>query len=186
MTHSARALCTARAGEAVRVSRNEDGSFAIGRGRIRVAADGEDMAFVTSVIEVFGRLAHLPEGEAALRRGDELDAEILIVKPVPPTEPANAWTIPDDIAASSMPGITIRLPNGGVLQGTGAGCGSTIAYDPADWGPAEGGPADWEHGGQPGPPSRTHVLLTMLDQANANAAGKSNPLRSDWGVKLRS
>ena len=106
MTQSARPLCTARAGEAVRVSRNQDGSFAIGLGRIRVVADGEDMAFVTSVVEVFGRLAHLPEGEAALRRGDELDAEILIVKPVPPTEPANAWTIPDDIAASSMPGIT--------------------------------------------------------------------------------
>jgi hypothetical protein len=181
MTHGARPLYTARAGEAVRVFRDEDGSFAIGRGRIRVAADGENMAFVAEVIEVFGRLAHWPEGEAALRCGDELNATVLIAKPVPPTEPANAWTIPDDVAAASMPGITIRLPSGGVLQGTGAGCGSTIAYDPADW-----GPADWQNGERPGPPSRTHVLLTMLDQANANAAGKSNPLRSDWGVKLRS
>jgi hypothetical protein len=180
MTQTARPLYSARAGEAVRVFRDEDGSFAIGRGRIRVAVDGEDMAFVSSVVEVLGRLAHLPGGEAALRCGDDLNAAVLIVKPAPPTEPANAWTIPDDIAAASMPGITIRLANGGMLQGTGAGCGSTIAYDPADW-----GPADWQDGDRPGPPSRTHVLLTMLDQANANAAGKSNPLRSDWGVGLR-
>src|SRR5690242_4428066 len=164
MTQSAPPLCTARAGEAVRVSRNEDGSFAIGLGRIRIAGEGEDMAFVTSVVEVLGRLAHWPESEAVLRHGDELGAAVLIVKPVPPTDPANAWTIPDDLAASSMAGITIRLPDGGVLQGNGAGCGSTIAYDPADWGPADWGPVDWEHGGQPGPPSRVHVLLTMLDQ----------------------
>src|SRR3954454_10902053 len=137
MTQSTRPLYSARAGEAVRVSRNEDGSFAIGLGRIRIAGEGEDMAFVTSVVEVLGRLAHLPEGEAALRRGDALNAAVLIVKPAPPTEPANAWTIPDDIAASSMPGIAIRLPNGGVLQGSGAGCGSTIAYDAGDWDPAD-------------------------------------------------
>jgi hypothetical protein len=176
MAQSAQPPYTARAGEAVRVFRNEDGSFAIGLGRIRVGGDGEDMAFVTSVVEILGRLAHLPEGDAVLRRGDDLNAAILIVKPVPPTVPENAWTIPDDIAAASMPGVTLRLPNGGVLQGSGAGCGSTIAYDPGDWGDGE----------QPGPPSRTQVLLTMLDQANANAAGKSDPLRSDWGVPLRS
>jgi hypothetical protein len=132
---------------------------------------------VTSVVEVLGILAHLPAGDAALRRGDDLNAAVLIVKPAPPTEPANAWTIPDDIVASTMPGITIRLPNGGVMQGTGAGCGSTIAYDPEDWSPADRDDSD-----RPGPPSRTYVLLTMLDQANANAAGKSNPLLPDWGV----
>ncbi|MGE3282005.1 MAG: hypothetical protein AB7O13_13460 [Alphaproteobacteria bacterium] len=159
----------------MRVFRDEDGSFAIGLGRIRVAAAGEDMVFVTGVIEVLGRLAHLPEGDAALRRGDDLNAAVLIIKPAPPTEPANAWTIPDDIAASSIPGLTIRLPNGGVLQGTGSGCGSTIAYDPGDW-------AESERAGGPG---RTQVLLTMLEQANANAAGKSNPLRPDWGILLR-
>jgi hypothetical protein len=176
MTPRVRPPYSARAGEAVHVFRDEDGSFSIGLGRIRVVADGEDMVFVTSVIEDLGTLAHLPEGEEALRRGDDLNAAVLIVKPVPPTGPANAWTIPDDIAAASMPGITIRLSNGGVLQGNGVGCGSTIAYNPEDWRDDE----------QPGPPRRTQVLLTMLDQANANAAGRSNPLLPDWGVPLRS
>ncbi len=176
MTQSARPRYTARAGEAIRVFRNEDGSFAIGLGRIRVAGDSEGMVFVTAVVEVLGKLVHLPEGDVVLRRGDDLNAAVLIVMPVPPTEPANAWTIPDDLAAASMPGITIRLPSGGVLQGTGIGCGSTVAYNPGDW-------ADGERAGIP---SRARVLLTMLDQANANAAGKSNPLRSDWGIPLRS
>src|SRR3954470_7303126 len=162
MTQNARPLYSARAGEAVRVFRDGDGSFAIGLGRIRIAGEGEDMAFVTSVVEVLGRLAHLPEGEAALQRGDDLNAAVLIVKPAPPTAPANAWTIPDDIAASSMPGITIRLPNGGAVQGTGAGCGSTIVYDPSEWGPADFwprglGPGGTAHPAEPNPCSADHA-----------------------------
>jgi hypothetical protein len=176
MAQSARPAYTARPGEAVRVFHNDDGSFAIGIGRIRVAPEREDMVFVAAVVEVLGRLAHLPEGEEALRRGDELDAALLIVKPQPPTEPPNAWTIPDDTAAASLPGLALRLPDGGALQGTGTGCRSTIAYDPGDW----------AEGDAPDRPSRTRVLLAMLEQANANAAGSSNPLLTDWGVPLRS
>ena len=175
MPENARPAYTARAGEAVRVFRNEDGSFAIGVGRIRIAADGEDMAFVAAVIDDLGRLAHSPAGEEALRRGDAIGQTILIAKPVPPTAPANAWVVPDDLAAAALPGVAITSRNGGAAQGVGTGCGSTIVYDPADW-PQTGDLAS---------PGRADILLTMIEQANANAAGKSNPLLADWGVRLR-
>ena len=175
MSQNARPAYTARAGEAVRVFRNEDGSFAIGVGRIRIAADSEDMAFVAAVIDDLGRLAHSPAGEEALRRGDAIGQTILIAKSVPPTAPANAWVVPDDLAAAALPGVAITSRNGGAAQGVGTGCGSTIAYDPADW-PQTGDLAS---------PGRADILLTMIEQANANAAGKSNPLLADWGVRLR-
>jgi hypothetical protein len=176
MAQNERPDYTARPGEAVRVFRNDDGSFAVGVGRVRVAAEGENMAFVAAVIEVLGAMAHSSVGQEALRRGDQLNAAVLIVKPSPPTRPTNGWTKPDDVAAASLPGLAVKLPDGRTLRGTGIGCGSTIAFDPGDWG----------DGVAPAGPNRVNVLLTMLEQANANAAGKSNPLLPDWGVPLRS
>ena len=176
MPQTSRPAYTARAGEAVQVFRNEDGSFAIGVGRIRIAApDNGDMAFVALVVDDLGRLAHSPAGEEALRRGDAVGQTVLIEKPVPPTAPANAWTLPVDLAAAALPGISITSRNGGAAQGVGTGCGSTIVYDPADW----------PQKGDPDSPGRGDILLTMIEQANANAAGKSNPLLPDWGVRLR-
>lgn len=179
MALGARPTYTARPGEAVQVFRNGDGSFAVGRGRVRIAAaaaDGEDMVFVAAVIDDLGRLAHWPAGEETLRRGDAIGLPVLIVRPAPPTAPANAWTVPDDLAAATLPEVSLRQPDGSAVRGAGTGCGSTIAYDPADW--PEGGGDDL--------PGGAAILLTMLDQANANAAGTSNPLLPDWGVPLRS
>jgi hypothetical protein len=134
------------------------------------------MAFVTAVVEDIGRIAHSPAGEEALRQGDAMGHSVLIARPSPPTEPPNAWAIPDDLAAAILPSVSVRPGDSGPVQGTGTGCGSTVVYDPADW----------DETGDPLRPSRAAVLLTMLEQANANANGKSNPLLPDWGVPLRS
>jgi hypothetical protein len=184
MAQSARPAYTARPGEAIRVFRDDDGSFAIGVGRVRIVSEDDiDMAYVAAVVDDLGRLAHSPAGEAALRRGDAIGLPVLIAKPSPATEPANAWAIPDDLAAATLPEISLSSADGGSVQGTGTGCGSTILYDPADW-PA-GLPADEGASGDPAAPDRSAILLTMIEQANANAAGKANPLRPDWGVGLQ-
>jgi hypothetical protein len=162
---------TARPGEAVRVFRNDDGGFAIGVGRVTIA--GDDARFVTAVVGDIGRIAHNSDGAAVIRQGDALGREIRIVKPDPPSEPPNAWIIPDDLAAAVTADKPVGLgeADGGTMRGTGAGCGSTIVYDPADW-PRRGDPRS---------PSSEAVLLTMLRQANRNAAGKSDPSLPDWG-----
>lgn len=130
---------TARAGEAVFVSRDAGGNFAIGVGRVMVAAD--DVIFVNDVVADFGRLACSAEGEAVLREGDALGIAVRIEPPDPPTEPANGWIIP--------PG------------GAAPGAAATVVYDPADW-PRRGDPRS---------PASDEVLLRLLRQANAFAAG---------------
>jgi hypothetical protein len=177
MAQSVRPAYTARPGEAVRVFRDDDGGFAIGAGRLRIAthAEGEDIGFVAAVIEDIGRLVHSAAGEAALRVGDELGLAVVIVRPLPPTYPANAWAVPDDLAAAATAGTPLERADGGTLHGTGTGSGTTIFYDPADW--PETADALL--------PRRADILLTMIEQANANAAGRSDPLRPDWGVALR-
>jgi hypothetical protein len=145
---------TARPGEAVYVFRDEDTWFAIGGGRVTIAPDS--VLFVNDVVGDIGRLAHSPEGEAVLARGDVAGHKVRIMKPDPPTEPPNGWIVPDDIAAATS---------------GGAGCGSTIVYDPADW-PRRGDPRS---------PTSVEILLILLRQANLNAAGTSNPALPDWG-----
>jgi hypothetical protein len=175
MAQSARPAYTARPGEAVRVYRDDDGSFAIGVGRVKIeAADNADMSYVVAVVDDLGRLAHSLTGEEALRRGDAIGHRVLIKQPASPTKPANAWVIPDDLAAAITPEAVVRSVDGRTIQGTGTGCGSTIVY----------GPADWADGDDLAFPNRTEILLTMIEQANANAAGKSNPSLPDWGVQL--
>lgn len=105
---------TARPGEAVRISREDDGSFAIGTGRIRIVSD--DLQFVDNVVNDIARLAHSPEGREVLSRGDAIGAPVTLIKPDPPTEPPNAWMLP------------------------GAGTASTIVYAPTDW-PRPGDPS---------------------------------------------
>jgi hypothetical protein len=162
---------TARPGEAVRVSREADGDFLVGIGRIAVAPD--DVEHVDAVVADLGRLVHMLVGEAALRDGDAIGRRVRIVKPDPPTDPPNAWVVPDNPAAAAATGVALgRGPDGAVRHGTGTGCGSTIVYDPADW-PLPG---------DPGSPSSIDVLLTLLRQANMNARGASDPGKPDWGV----
>lgn len=146
---------SARRNEAVWVSRNDDGSFAIGGGRLTAAPD--DIAFAREAVRDIGRLVYLPEGEAALREGDALGRRVRITKPQAPTEPPNAWVIPDDPAAAA----------------NGTGCGSTVFYDPADW----------PRPGDPRSPSSVDILLFLLRQANVYAAGKSDPAKPGWGVE---
>lgn len=147
---------TARAGEAVFVSLDEERNFVIGKGRVKVASD--DVLFVNSVVVDIAHIAQSPGGAAVLQQGDAIDRAVLIKKADPPTEPPNAWIVPDDIAAAS---------------GNGAGCGSTIVYDPADW----------PRSGDSKSPSSDAILLIMLRQANLNASGKSDPASPDWGDK---
>jgi hypothetical protein len=147
---------TARPGEAVYVSRDEHMNFAIGVGRMKVAPD--DILFVNNVVTDLTGIAHSAEGEEVLRRGDAIGKPVLIKKADPPTEPPNAWIVPDDLTAATA---------------SGPGCGSTIVYDPADW-PRRGDARSL---------SSDAVLLIMLRQANLNAAGKSDPSSLDWGDK---
>jgi hypothetical protein len=161
---------TARPGEAVRVFRDADGAFAIGVGRITIAPG--DTRFVSGVIADLGQLVRTPVGEEVLRQGDAIGGRVRIVKPDPPTEPPNGWIMPDDVAAATAAGLSLGRGEGGARFATGAGCGSTIVYDPADW-PLPG---------DTGSPSSTAVLLLMLRQANMNARGASDPSKPDWGT----
>jgi len=164
----ARPAYSALPGEAVRVFRDANGAFAIGRGRITIAA--ADARFVAAVVDDLGRVVHDPAGEAVLRQGDALGRPVVIAKPEQPTEPSNGWIVPDDLAAAAKAGTEIQW-NGEAAQGTGTGCGSTIVYDPADW-PSPGD----RHS-----PASAAVLLMLLRQANRNAAGQSDPAAPDWG-----
>jgi hypothetical protein len=146
--------CTARPGEAVHVFRSENGSFAVGVGRIAIGVG--DILFANNVVRDLGELVHTRAGEEALRQGDALGRRVAINKPEAPTEPANAWAVPDDLAAA----------------GNGTGCGSAIFYDPADW----------PRPGDPRSPSSVDILLLLLRRANLYAAGKSNPAEPGWGV----
>jgi hypothetical protein len=147
---------TAQPGEAIRVFRDADGNFVVGMGRVTIAPN--DIIFVNRVIHDLGLVVHSAEGEELLRRGDAIGKPILIKKADPPTQPPNAWIVPDDLTAAAA---------------NGPGCGSTIVYDPADW-PRRGDARS---------PSSEAVLLMMLRQANLNAAGKSDPSSPDWGDK---
>ena len=165
MAHSSEPNYSARPGEAIRVARTANGDFAIGAGRITIAA--ADIRFVTDVVGDLGRIVHIAAGAEVIRAGDARGHRVVIVKPDPPTEPRNAWIVPDDPAAATRAGVVV----GDAAAGTGRGSGSTIAYDPADW--------PWR--GDPRSPSSAAILLLMLRQANRNAAGESDPNFRDWG-----
>jgi hypothetical protein len=169
MANSVQPTYTARPGEAIRVFRSANGDFGIGIGRITIAAT--DMRFVTDVVGDLGRIANTSEGDKIIRQGDALGHPIVIKKPDPPTEPRNAWIVPDDLAAATAKGVAAVDRAAANALGTGAGCGSTIVYDPVDW--------PWP--GHPYAPSREAVLMTLLRQANRNAAGMSDPAAPDWG-----
>jgi hypothetical protein len=164
---TARRQSIAKPREAIHVVMGTDGMLRVGRGG-RISLDPSDIGFVHAVVVDLDRIAATPEGEEVLRRGDAIGHHVRIVKPDPPTEPPNGWILPDDLAAATAQGVAAA---GGGHTGTGAGCGSTIVYDPADW-PRRGDPRS---------PTSVGMLLLLLRQANLNAAGKSNPALPDWG-----
>lgn len=172
MAQTPRQNYTARAGEALHIFRTDQLDFGVGNGRLTIASD--DPIFIDAVTRDIGRLAHTPEGDAVLRRGDALRQPVRIIKPDPATEPPNAWITPDDIgAATSTHAVVGRADGGGPMRGTGAGCGSTIVYNPADW----------PRPGDPDSPDSAEVLLIALRQANANAEGRSDPSAFDWSAR---
>jgi hypothetical protein len=169
---TARPAYSARAGEAIRVFRNGDANFAIGCGRVTVARSHP--SYVAVVVADFDHLVRVPEGEETLKAGDTIGHRIRIRKPELPTDPPNAWAVPDDLPAACAAGVALgRGADGGPRFGTGAGCGSTIVYDPADW----------PRAGDPNSPSSVEVLLRLLRQANLNAGGRSDPSKIDWGAE---
>lgn len=161
---------TARPGEAIRVFRQDNGDFAIGLGRVAIVSD--DARHLADVIKDLGRLVDTPEGGQALAEGDAIGHRVRIVKPERPTQPPNAWVLPDDLASAAAAGVRLAGDAGGARIGTGAGCGSTIAYDPTDW----------PRPGCPGSPSSAAVLLLLLRQANLNARGAADPSKPGWGT----
>jgi hypothetical protein len=162
---------TARPGEAIRVFRNAGADFAIGCGRVTIASD--NALFMANVISDLGRIVAGPTGEEVLKEGDALGHPVRIMQQGCPTDPPNGWTIPDDLAAASAVGASLGPARGRAPAGTGAGCGSAIVYDPADW-PLPGDPRS---------PSSADILLMMLRQANRNARGASDPSKPDWGAE---
>jgi hypothetical protein len=125
------------------------------------------------VVADLGQLVRTHEGQAVLTEGDELGHGVRIMKPDLPTVPPNAWTVPDNLAAACAAGVPLGRDERGPQHGNGAGCGSTIVYDPTDW----------PRPGDPHSPSRVAVLLLMLRQTNQNARGASDPSKPDWGVE---
>jgi hypothetical protein len=163
---------TARPGEAIRVTREADGDFAIGVGRIRIA--GDDLRHVEDVVADLHHLALRQAGEQVLQEGDTIGRRVRITRPDPPTDPPNAWVAPDDVAAAAAAGAALgRGVDRRARFGSGAGCGSTLVYDPADW----------PLSGDPNSPSSVDVLLLLLRQANQNARGASDPGHPDWGAE---
>ena len=149
----------------------QDGELHVGAsGLIRL--DPRDAMFAQAVIADLGVIAALADGQRLFARCDALGHVVRIVKPAVPTDPPNAWTVPDDLAAATAVGMPLGRSGetGAGRMGTGAGCGSTIAYDPGDW-PRQGGV---------GSPGSADVLLMMLRQAAMNAAGTGDPSRQAW------
>jgi hypothetical protein len=150
--------------EPIRVVMGEDGLLHIGRaGNLRV--DPGDFVFAQRVVRDLGRIMAKPQGAELLRRAEQAGHPVLIAKPFAMTAPPNAWIVPDDLHAATAAGKPTGEHDaaGNPLLGSGAGCGSTIVYDPADWAAAEGG---WL-------PSAQTVLQRMLEEATMNATGSS-------------
>jgi hypothetical protein len=139
---------TARRHEALYIVRAADGALELGCGRIKIARGA--VAYFRRVAAAFADALDLPGCPEALERGDALGRAITIMQPDVPTVPPNAWTIPDALRAAVTPGV---------------GCGSTIVYDPDDW----------AREGDPCCPAAHEVLLRLLLQANACAAGECTP-----------
>jgi hypothetical protein len=160
-----RPACTASRREALLVYRNAEGMLEIGKGRIRIAPG--TVPYFRRVVADLGQVLDAPGGVEAFEQGDALGHGVTIRQPEIAARPPNGWTLPEDIVAATAAGMATGLmdANGRRLVGTGAGCGSTIVYDPDDWA--------LRH--DPISPASNEVLLRLLLHANACAAGTVMP-----------
>lgn len=147
---------TARRHEALWVVRNAEGMLEIGMGRIRIAPGA--VPYFRRVVAALGYVLDLPGAAEALDQGDALGRQVTIMQPKVPTNPPNAWTLPDDVG-----------------PGEGNGCGSIIMFDPDDW-PRQGDPAS---------PDSHQVLLKLLLQANDYAIDASAHPAAQEAVSAR-
>lgn len=149
--------------QAIPVAVGTDGLLRIGAGHIRL--DPADPDFAATVIAALGQLARTPEGAEILHRGGTAGHPVTIEKPFAPTDPPNAWVIPEDLGAATAAGTPTgaRDADGRPVLGTGTGCGSTIVFNPAEW----------TARGAREAPSSEGVLQLMLKEATMNATGSS-------------
>jgi hypothetical protein len=111
-----------------------------------------DPKFADAVLADIGRIRATPAGRAVFRRLLEAGSSVTIDKPLPPTNPPNAWT---------------RLVNPDSRRGD-----AVIAYDPVDWP---------EPAGLGSLPSDVVLFGRLLDAvAMATGADMSEP--SDTGI----
>ena len=151
---------------ALRVVLGPDRHLHVGRGgNIRVQAEASD--FAAAVIDDLCRVANSPEGAALIAECDALGHLISITSPDTPHEPPNGAIEPTDRQAATARGAPTceATATADPVLGTGAGSGSRICYDPAEW--------PWQ--GDPNSPSGARVLLAMLRQAKINAMGADEP-----------
>jgi hypothetical protein len=151
---------------ALQVVMGPDGHLHVGQGgHIRVHATS--VHFAACVVDDLCRIANSPEGTALLAECDALGHRISIARPEPPIEPPNGTIQPEDRSAATARGAATGQMSaaGDPILGTGAGSGSRICYDPAEW--------PWQ--GDPASPSGARVLLALLRQATINAKGADDP-----------
>jgi len=163
MERTMRELYVARHTSAISVIIGPDGTFHT-RHNGRIKVDGSDPHFASASLTDLGEIEDLPGGHDILEQGDGMGHPVVIRKPDVPTEPPNGWVLPDDVqAATALSRPTMLLDaQGRAIVGTGAGCGSTIVYSPADWPATTDSPR----------PRSCEILLRLLEQANVNAAGR--------------
>jgi hypothetical protein len=111
-----------------------------------------DPKFADAVLADIHRIRSSAAGRAVFRRLLEAGASVTIDKPLPPTDPPNAWT---------------RL-----ADSTRKGGDTMIAYDPADWP---------ERPGLAALPSDVVLFGRLLD-AVAMATGAEGPHLSESGI----
>jgi hypothetical protein len=139
---------SARRHEALSIVRAADGGLEVGCGRIKIVRG--EVSYFRHVVATLADALDLPGCAEALARGDGLGHTVAIMQPDVQTVPPNAWMIPNALRAAVTPGV---------------GCGSMIVYDPDDW----------TREGDPCCPAPHEVLVSLLLQANACAAGSWTP-----------
>jgi hypothetical protein len=147
-------------GEALNVVMGNDGRLHVGHaGLIRV--DAAVPGFFDAVVADLVEIARSADGRRRVDGASLADHTVRIEQPASPTIPANGWVLPDDLPAATPAGRPTGLfdPSGKPVEGTGAGCGSTIFYEPAVWARKSAGP---------------YILDPLLRQAEMNATGTAD------------
>ena len=150
----------AQPGEALNIVMGEDGRLHVGRARA-IRVDAASPGFFDAVVADLVEIAATADGRRRVDGEFLAGRSIRIEQPAAPTIPANGWVLPDDLPAATPAGRPAGLSDaaGRPIEGTGAGCGSTIFYEPADWARKSAGP---------------RILDPLLRQAEMNATGTAD------------